>query len=188
MFGKKEYPQDDSEVEKIIDRLDEDETVIMSVRQSRIKPGGAAALTPNTIYLTEKRVIIRNPTRLGLGENIEEYFYHQITNVRLEKGMLSSSLVFAIPGLTELSKSDRKSFIWGRNAEGTIDAIPKDKAEILYNYTRDKIKEAKEEKESAGKPSEPAKIAEDPMTLLKTRFVKGEITEKEFSSMKKALE
>ena len=81
---------DKTEVRKIKDRLDEGESVIMYVRQSRIKPGGAQILTPNTLFITEKRIIIRNPVRLGLGEHIEEYFYQQITNVRLEKGLFSA--------------------------------------------------------------------------------------------------
>ena len=63
-------------------------------------------INPNSIFVTEKRVIIRSPVTFGLGEHIEEYFYHQITNVRLEKGVMSASLVFYIPGMTELSKSE----------------------------------------------------------------------------------
>jgi len=107
MFDKKNSDDNGTEIDKIKDRLDDGESVIMHVRQSRIKPGGAAGINPNTIFVTEKRVIIRNPTRLGQGENIEEYFYHQITNIRLEKGLFSASLIFAIPGMTEISKIDR---------------------------------------------------------------------------------
>lgn len=170
------------ELDKIKDRLDEAENVIMSVRQSRIRPGGAAAINPNTIFVTEKRVIIRNPTRLGLGENIEEYFYHQITNIRLEKGLFSASLVFAIPGMTELSKMDRSMSLWGRNAEGTIDGIPKDIAEKIYNYIREKISEEKTKKESGSQQT-----SDDPLKILKTRYVKGEITKEEYEEMKEAL-
>ncbi len=128
-----------SEVEKIRDRLDSDETVIMSARQSRVLPGGAALINPNTVYLTEKRVIIRNLIRLGFGENIEEYYYNTITNIRLEKGLFSSSLVFFVRGMTEMSKSERNHIFWGRNTNGTIDAIPKKSAEKMYRFIRGKI-------------------------------------------------
>ena len=184
MFGKKNSEDNNTEVDKIKDRLDDDESVVMHVRQSRVKPGGAAAINPNTVFVTEKRVIIRNPTRLGLGENIEEYFYHQITNIRLEKGMLSASLVFAIPGMTEMSKTGRSMALWGRNAEGTIDAIPKDMAEKMYNYIREKISSAKAKKENN---LQETPSSDDPLKILKTRYAKGEITKEEYKEMKESL-
>ena len=188
MFGKNnsDVSAEQNEIDKIKDRLDDNESVVMSVRQSRVKPGGAAAINPNTIFVTQKRVIIRNPTRLGLGENIEEYFYQQITNIRLEKGMFSASLVFAIPGMTELSKTDRSLSLWGRSAEGTIDAIPKDMAEKMYNYIREKISEAKAKKENSSQQQVPQ--SDDPLKILKTRYAKGEITKEEYDEMKKDLE
>ena len=90
--------------EKIMDRLDAGEEVLLSSTQSRFLPGGAALINPNTIFATNKRVIIRTPVRVGLAENIEEYFYDQITNIRIEKGIFSASLLFFIPGMTEISK------------------------------------------------------------------------------------
>ena len=45
--GKDEdNPVDEKEAEKIKDRLDEGEAIVMSVRQSRVKPGGAAVVNP----------------------------------------------------------------------------------------------------------------------------------------------
>ncbi len=189
VFGKNKKNEsiNEKELDKIKDRLDPDESVEMYVRQSRVRPGGAAILTPNTIFVTGKRVVIRNPVKLGLGEHIEEYFYHQITNIRLEKGILSSSLIFAIPGMTEMSKSDRKVFLWGRNSEGTIDAIPKDVAEKMYDYIRQKIAEEKAKKENSSSLQHPS-TTDDPLEILKTRYAKGKITKEEFEEMKKDLE
>ncbi len=185
MFGKKNNDKstDSTELDKIKDRLDSDENIIMHVKQSRIRPGGASILTPNTLFLTEKRVIIRNPTRLGFGENIEEYHYHQITNIKLENGIFSSSLIFAIPGMTEISKMDRKYMMWGRDSEGVIDAIPKEQAEKMYEYIRQKISEAKTKESKLGN-----NIFDDPLEILKNRYAKGEITEEEFKKIKKNLE
>ncbi len=191
VFGKKKEGKDkdqiidENESEKIRDRLDPGESIIMSARQSRIRPGGAAAINPNTIFITEKRVIIRNPIRLGYGEHIEEYYYHQITNVRLEKGLFSSSLVFAIPGLTEISKSDRKLVPWGRDSEGVIDAIQKEIAEKMYDYIRERIKSEKSKKDGQ---SQQYSGDEDPIKILKARYARGEISKDEFESMKKDLE
>ncbi|MDA8002630.1 MAG: SHOCT domain-containing protein [Alphaproteobacteria bacterium] len=135
--------------------------------------------------------------RLGIGEHIEEYFYQQITNVRLEKGLFSSSLVFHIPGMTEISKQNRKlrggdggMRIWGRENEGTIDAIPKKSAEKLYEYCRVKIDEARKAPktvEIAGASSPPYDDG-DPLKILKARYARGEITEEEFERMRAKIE
>jgi len=165
----------------IIGRLDPDENIVMSARQSRLRPGGAALINPNTVFLTEQRVIIRNPQRLGFGENIEEYWYRQITNVRLEKGIFSASLVFAIPGLTEISKANRESLLWGRDAVGTIDAIPKEAAERMYEYVRKRIAEC-----AGGRDGRAD--GDDPVRILKARYARGEITKEEFEEMRRVVE
>ncbi|HET8858042.1 MAG TPA: hypothetical protein VFM28_10990, partial [Nitrososphaeraceae archaeon] len=53
------------EVNKIIEMLNPDEKVLLVARQSKIKPGGSF-FTPNTIYATDRRIIIRDPFILGL--------------------------------------------------------------------------------------------------------------------------
>ena len=100
------------ETDKIRGRLDKGESVVMWVRQSRIKPGSVGGINPNSIFVTEKRVIIRSPVTFGLGEHIEEYFYRQITNIRLEKGRdCHHHWCFIMPGMTELSKSGRRDVV-----------------------------------------------------------------------------
>lgn len=167
-----------SELDRIDIRLDEGEKVHMHVRQSRYRPGGAALVNPNTLFVTNRRVIIRNPVRLGLGEHIEEYWYRQITNIRLEKGLFSAALIFYIPGMTEISKSDRRGIIWGRESHGTIDAIPKDDAERMYKYVRERIDEAHGRRRAGG----------DPLAILKERLARGEMTLAEYEKTRKALE
>ena len=48
------------EIEKIADRLDDDETVLEVANQGRLNPGAVALTTPNTIFATDRRLIIRN--------------------------------------------------------------------------------------------------------------------------------
>ena len=96
MFGKKNNEsspgltsdQKESEIKKIKDRLDDDEQVHLVIRQGKnpLKPGGSL-FTPNIVFATNKRLLIRNPTALGLRQKVEDYNYSDITNVRLEKGM-----------------------------------------------------------------------------------------------------
>ncbi len=151
------------EIIKIADRLDEDETVLMVIRQTKnpIKPGGSL-FTPDTIFATTKKIIIRNPSAFGLRQNIEIYNYEQIVDVKLEKGMFSSAIEINVPGSLY---------------DGYIEAIPKDDAEDLLKII---FKRMKQKNTSTSD--------DDPLTILKKRFAKGEITKEEYEEMKSVLE
>jgi hypothetical protein len=53
--------------------LNPDEKVLLVARQSRIKPGGSLH-TPNIIYTTDRRIIIRDPYMLGIKENVVDSY------------------------------------------------------------------------------------------------------------------
>lgn len=170
------YPMDVRETGKIDARLDPGEKVVMSVRQSRVKPGGAN-INPGTVFVTEKRIILRFPTRMGLGEDIVEHEYSVIRSIQLEKGVMSSSLVF---------------FMAGNTPGTTIQAIPKAKAEAVYRYVRGKIAEVKERgmKVTFDQNTAPAAAApaqENPLAMLQKRYIAGEISREEFLKMKEDL-
>lgn len=173
------------EIEKIRERLDPNETVLLVAKQGKLKPGGAIT-TPNTIFATNKKLIIRNPTMLGLRESIEEIPYDQITSIKLEKGMFSSTVVIRSPGLSEMSRISKSSGLiaWGRGEEGQIDALPKDKAERLVQIVKQKMEEIQKSK---SKP-QIQQNDEDPLKILKIRFAKGEISKEEYDEMRSALE
>lgn len=54
-----------SEINKIAEMLNPDEKVLLVAKQSRIKPGGYY-ITPNIVYATDRRIIVRDPYVLGL--------------------------------------------------------------------------------------------------------------------------
>src|SRR5215212_9070470 len=91
------------EINKITEMLNADERVLLVARQSRIKPGGSY-FTPNQIYATDRRIIIRDPYMLGIKENIVDIPYDIITSLKLEKGLLSSTIRFKAPGLVSPTK------------------------------------------------------------------------------------
>jgi hypothetical protein len=71
---------------------------------------------------------------LGIKENVVDIPYDIITSIKLEKGLLSSTIRFKAPGLmssTKLGMID--SIVDGKDNDqgGIIEAIPKDKAEDL---------------------------------------------------------
>jgi len=128
---------DHQEIEKIKEMLNPNEEVIMVARQSRILPGGSY-MTPNIIYATNRRIIMRDPYMLGIKENIVDIPYDVITSVKLEKGLLSSTIRFEAPALVG---SKRLGMIHGivggeTDNEGVIQAIPKRKAEDLVQVIR----------------------------------------------------
>ncbi len=153
-----------SEIMQIAERLDEDEKVIMVIRQTKnpLKPG-SSLITPDTIFATTKKIIIRDPSALGLRQNIEVYPYEKIVDVKLEKGMFSSAIAINVPGSLY---------------NGYIEAIPKKEAENLLKIIYDGMKEKKK-----SSPTD-----DDPMKILKVRFAKGEISKEEYDEMKSALE
>src|SRR5215212_2793105 len=133
------------EIRKIAKRLDQDEKVRIVAKQSRMRPGGSALATPNIVFATDKRIIIRNPTMLGMRENIEDIPYDRMTSVKLEKGIFSSTILIRAPGLSEMSRVSKNSGLiaWGRGEDGQIDALSKDKGERLFTIIREGIGRAK---------------------------------------------
>ena len=66
-----ETPNADAKT-RIDKMLTEDELILINAEQSRMMPGGSIA-TPNSIYVTNKRIIFRNPRMWGLEIVIKEY-------------------------------------------------------------------------------------------------------------------
>ena len=73
---------DIGEIRRIQDVLNPNESVIIVARQSRILSRGSY-ITPNTIYATEKRLIIRDPYMLGIKENLIDIPYDVVTSIKL---------------------------------------------------------------------------------------------------------
>ena len=179
------------EIRKISNRLDQDEKVLLVAKQSRIKPGGSVLATPNIIFATDKRVVIRNPTMLGIRENIEDISYDKMTSVKLEKGVFSSTILIRAPGLSEISRVSKNTGLvaWGRGEDGQIDALPKDKAEQLFTTIRHGIDRSR----NLGSPSPSVTNVNremsvaDELTKLAELKKQGIISQEEFTQMKQDL-
>jgi Bacterial PH domain len=200
-FGKKDESQvhfitditdreELEEIRKIANRLDQDEKILFVAKQSRMKPGGSALATPNIVFATDKRVIIRNPTMLGMRENIEDIPYYNMTSVKLEKGVFSSTILIRAPGLSEMSRVSKSSGLiaWGRGEDGQIDALPKDKGEQLFTVIREGIDRAKKvaAQSSTRIVNQQISIA-DELTKLAKLKEQAIISEAEFIQMKQEL-
>ncbi len=192
MFGKKNNDVDFNteitdekelnEIENIAERLDEGEKVLEVAKQARTKPGGAFISGGNTVFATDRRLIIRNPTMLGARQNIEDFEYDTITHVKLEKGLFSATLVFTVPGMATSAKKSP----WGRGEDGAIDGIPKDKAEKILKIIRHGIVEAKKESQKPVQVVQQISTADELAKLAKLKE-QGILSDEEFDKMKKDL-
>lgn len=174
------------EIKKIAERLDQDETVLAVAKQSRIKPGGSIT-TPSIIFATDKRLIIRDPSALGLRQSIEDITYSNITSARLQKGVFSSSIMLKAPGLSTMSEKKLNwiAFAKGSN-EGEIDAIPKDKAEQIVEIIKKGIERAQTAKTAPTIVNQQASVADELAKLAKLKE-QGILSDAEFQQMKMEL-
>lgn len=180
------------EIERIKEMLNPNEEVIMVAQQSRILPGGSY-ITPNIIYATNRRIIMRDPYMLGIKENIVDIPYDVITSVKLEKGLLSSTIRFEAPALVG---SKRLGMVHGivdgeTDNEGVIQAIPKRKAEDLvqvirsgmYGYRSSEIQGTSNQQSNNNVASSVA----DELTKFAKLREQGMLTAEEFERIKKDL-
>ena len=187
MFGKKKDTEsepelafdisdfekkDQTEIERIKQILEAAEVIKTVARQSKVMPGGSI-VTPNIIFATDKRLIIRDPTALGLRAGVDSIPYSQINKVKLQKGAFTSEI-----------KVDVGKFE-GDN-EKKIQAIPKKKASEIVGIINEYVRRSQDINITV--PTVTQKEEEDPLKVLKVRFAKGEITKEEYEEMKSVLE
>src|ERR671912_791540 len=191
------------EINKIAEMLNPDEKILLVARQSRIKPGGSH-FTPNIIYATDRRIIVRDPYMLGIKENVVDIPYDIITSIKLEKGLLSSTIRFKAPGImssTKLGMID--SIVDGEDDQGgIIEAISKDKAQDLLEMIRSGMHSTTNRKSAPSKNQKPNELLESkeytrpsnqPMSIAdelgKLARLKEEriITDEEFKQLKQDL-
>jgi len=210
-FGRKEQPQqpfitditdgeDLEEIKKICHMLNPNEEVFVVARQSRFKPGGSK-FTPNVVFGTDRRIIIKDPSMLGLRENVVDIPYDMISSVRLDKGVFSSNVIFKAPGLISSGRRgtlDKMMEGYGDRSglaeeEAIITAVPKDKAEELVEIIRNGIDKDREvyrhpqlEQPSQSQQQSSLSIADELMKLANLKE-KGIICEDEFQQMKQDL-
>lgn len=71
--------------------LGEGEEVLLIAQQSRIYPGGSI-VTPNNVYVTNRRVIYRNPSMLGIKKEFLDFAFRDLANVQEHKGLFTTEI------------------------------------------------------------------------------------------------
>jgi hypothetical protein len=156
------------EIRRIANRLGKDEKVIFVAKQSRFKPGGSKG-SPDTLFVTSQRLIVRKPSMMGMRENISSVNYDKISSFNIEKGIFSSKLQIRAEGFA-----------------GHIDAIDKEKAERILSYIKEKMDQATSAVHSPTDTttSNPQLSAADELAKLARLKEQGILSEAEFNQMK----
>jgi hypothetical protein len=129
---------DQTDVEAAKDILEPNETVVMTARQRRVGPGGSMT-TPTSVIATDKRVIIINRATLGVRKDFETIPYTQIASVRLERGIISSSVFVRVMGFDQ-----DKGLLESGKQEGEIDGLNGNDAKMLSDYINKRLLEVQE--------------------------------------------
>jgi hypothetical protein len=148
-----------------------DEQVMAVIKQSRLK----AAITPDSIIITNQRIIRCSPSALGLRKEIEDYRYEDVANLKIDKGILFATITVKRRFMSE---------------DLILDDLPKGRVDYISRVIQENLKRMSGATTSPvtanqqGPPISP----EDPLQILKLRFARGEITKEQFEEMKRALE
>ena len=159
--------QEAIEVPKHIKKiLLDDEEVLASIRQSRFKE----MTTPDTIIITNHRIIRYSPSTLGLRKEIEDYRYQDIANFKVKKGIMLATIE-----ITPRFMSDTI----------ILDNLPKSRIDYISRVVQENIRltHSPDERQRLDSAS-----SEDPLKIIKLRFARGEITREQYEEMKAALE
>ena len=129
-----------AEIKKIKKYLDQDERILYVTRQDKEKQA-RSVINVNMIFATDKRIIIRNTTALGMKNLIKDMFYDNISSLKLQEGSLLSTIVFNGAGFAEVNTISQASLqrAWGIEEETILDSIPKKDAKEFVNILREQI-------------------------------------------------
>ena len=113
-----------------------DEEVQGTMKQRRFLPGGSL-ITPTTVVVTDKRLIIINKASLGFRQDYEVVPYNAIVSVRLEHGIMTSTVFVRVQGYD----SDKGLLAGSNKQEGEIDGLKNKDAVELSDYLNKKLED-----------------------------------------------
>ena len=148
-----------------------DEQAMATIKQSTLK----AAITPDSIIITNQRIIRYSPSTLGLRKEIEDYRYEDIANLKIDKGILFATITVKRRFMSE---------------DLILDNLPKGQADHVSRVIQENLRRVSGAPTSlvAASQQTPPTSPEDPVQVLKLRFARGEITKEQFEEMKKAMD
>lgn len=156
----KEKQTDDKSIQEW---LEPGEKILYSISQKRTSGGG---VRPKKIIVTDKKIIRKSYFMMRASMN--SWNWNEISRLEYIPSIMSHTLVICPHGVDEVN----------------IESLPKKEVEEIVNLGNELIKPLKKDLES----TVVEKQTEDPLSVLKIRFAKGEISKEEYDDMKKVLE
>lgn len=115
--------QDPKAIEKIISKLD---NLLMSneeIGYIAVQKKPAVTILPDSIVVTNKRIILCKPKNLGLSMEFVDYDWDDVAASFVKEGILGAEFTFS-------TKSDLTH---------TVDYLPKNQARKLYTFTKEQL-------------------------------------------------
>ena len=165
LYGEEiEVPEDIKEI------LIPGEKVLHAVKQARVQQ----IVTPDSIFITTERVIIRRPIVLGMRDT-KDFRYADMANVHVYKGILNSTIRVKMRFMSD---------------DLVLRGIQPKKAREISKAIQEGLDGRYE---PAQKTTQTQNVAtggasnEDLLKLIKRRYFNGEITKEEYEHMKREL-
>lgn len=124
--------QDPKAIEKISEKLP---NILMrneEVGYIAVQKNPVLTVFPDSIVVTNKRILILKPKNLGLSLDVLDFDWEDIVSPFLKEGILGAEF----------------SFITKNDITTTLDKLPKNQARKLFTFTKEKLQELKEEVKS----------------------------------------
>ena len=139
--------QDPKAIEKIASKLSDLLMKNEEIGYIAVQKKPAITVLPDSIVMTNKRIIICQPKNLGLSMNFIDYTWDEIEGTFVKENILGSEF----------------SFTTRTNMEVTIDYIPKIQARKIYTYAKEQLDICKNGNSSEASiiPEGTAEIAEE---------------------------
>ena len=198
IFHKSKQPKSGEQIDsEIMSLLLEKEQIIVSASQKRLVPGGSIH-TPNAIYVTNLRVLFKDPKWFGMKANIVDIHYKDVSNIRLKRGIFSTEIYLEarhhsdevhLPAVDKDIAAEIHLMIQkGIRGELLEQSDTFDIAQDTASANEDLSKSNNNREEPINHEAVSSPKSDDPLKILKIRFAKGEITKEQYEEMRKMLE
>jgi hypothetical protein len=157
--------QDPKAIEKITSKLD---NLLMSneeIGYIAVQKKPAVTILPDSIVVTNKRIILCKPKNLGLSMEFVDYDWDDIAASFVKEGILGAEFTFS-------TKSDLTH---------TVDYLPKNQARKLYTFAKEQLDLLKNPVVNAPIIDEP-KVVETPIEIIEEAEVVEEFQPEEVTN------
>lgn len=158
--------QDPKAIEKITSKLD---NLLMSneeIGYIAVQKKPAVTILPDSIVVTNKRIILCKPKNLGLSMEFVDYDWDDIAASFVKEGILGAEFTFS-------TKSDLTH---------TVDYLPKNQARKLYTFAKEQLDLLKNPVVNAPIVEEKVSIETTPVEIVEEAEVVEEIQAEEVTS------